>query len=222
MSAWSPGRRKADATTKRAPGWSCRGRRAGAARGGAPGTPELRRPPPRRSVSPNTSCAMANAGAANEAEAVRMEAVGDYARRPQRRYGRVARPRPRPRARAPGLGGCVPPPGRAPIRRRRARGPWRGQLIGLPFRGGATPPRCPGSAHRGALPRPDCINVSSTFSSPTALPSLPPWPVRGVGQRRAGTAARRAGGGRQRCGSWRLAPRRRSARLAGPRRPMAQ
>jgi hypothetical protein len=60
---------------KHAPRRSCRGRRAGAARDGAPGTLKLRRPPPRRGVSPNTSRAMANAGTATEAEAVHTEAA---------------------------------------------------------------------------------------------------------------------------------------------------
>jgi hypothetical protein len=59
---------------------------------------------------------------------------------------------------------------------------------------------------------PDCIDVGPPFSSPTALPSLPPRSVRGVGRWLGG------GPGWQR-GSWRLAPGRRSARLARPRRP---
>jgi hypothetical protein len=74
-SARSPGRRKADAGTRRALGQSCRGCRARAARGRASRTPELRCPPPRRGISPSTSRAMANAGAATEAEAVRAEAA---------------------------------------------------------------------------------------------------------------------------------------------------
>jgi hypothetical protein len=67
--------RKVDAGTKRAPGRSCRGRRAGAARNGALETPKLRRPPPRRGLFQNTSRAMANVGATTEVEAVRAEAA---------------------------------------------------------------------------------------------------------------------------------------------------
>jgi hypothetical protein len=75
---------------------------------------------------------------------------------------------------------------------------------------------------------PNCIDIGPPFSSPTALPSLTPRPVQGAGRRLGGGPGWRHGtqvgasSDAARGGSWRLAPGRRSSRLAGPRRAAVQ
>jgi hypothetical protein len=151
---------------------------------------ELRRPPPRCGVSPNTSRVMANAGVATEAEAVRAEAAEimlcdhdgdmDVLLAPAHDLVLV-----HPRSRNASWASSNTPPRCA---RPAARAAWRTTFLRQ-----STPPRRPGSAHRGAPP---CPGTAST----SALPSLPPPPSLLFPHGRGGSAAGRDGGAARRWG----------------------